>query len=58
MILVLCDHCGGEGRLLRSRYGGNDPDLFDAGECPVCNGTGLEEVETTPVEMDDLERMS
>lgn len=35
-----CDVCGGEGRILMSRYGGNDPDVWDAGPCEDCDGTG------------------
>jgi DnaJ-class molecular chaperone len=35
-----CIHCGGEGRLWKSRYGGNDPDVWDAGPCEACHGTG------------------
>jgi hypothetical protein len=34
--------CGGEGRLYNSKYGGNDPDVSDAGQCDACNGTGLD----------------
>lgn len=32
-----CAVCGGEGRIFKSRYGGNDPDVWDAGPCPACN---------------------
>ena len=39
---LACERCGGEGRIYQSRYGGNDPDVWDAGECPDCNGTGNE----------------
>lgn len=39
---MACTNCGGEGRLYQSRYGGNDPDVWDAGECPVCHGTADE----------------
>lgn len=35
-----CERCGGEGRLFTSRYGGNDPDVWPIGECPVCEGSG------------------
>lgn len=38
--MASCKKCGGEGRLYKSRYGGNDPDVWDAGECPLCEGTG------------------
>lgn len=29
----ICRTCGGEGRMIKSRYGGNDPDTWDAGPC-------------------------
>ena len=35
-----CERCGGEGKLYTSRYGGNDPDVWPTGECPVCEGSG------------------
>ena len=35
-----CRHCGGEGRRWTSRYGGNDPDVTDAGPCEHCQGSG------------------
>jgi|FreactcultureFD7_1027221.scaffolds.fasta_scaffold35118_2 hypothetical protein len=35
-----CAKCGGEGREYRSRYGGNDPDVWDAGPCEACDGSG------------------
>jgi hypothetical protein len=35
-----CRHCGGEGRRWTSRYGGNDPDVWDAGPCEYCDGSG------------------
>ena len=35
-----CLKCGGEGRLYRSKYGGNDPDVWDAGKCDTCDGSG------------------
>lgn len=34
-----CLNCGGEGRIFKSKYGGNDPDVWDAGECPACKGS-------------------
>jgi DnaJ-class molecular chaperone len=37
-----CTKCGGEGRKLWSRYGGNDPDVFDKGPCEACDGTGAQ----------------
>lgn len=49
---VLCERCGSEGRL----YSGhpNDPHPRDEGECPNCRGSGLEEIDVEPVEMEDL----
>jgi DnaJ-class molecular chaperone len=35
-----CRHCDGEGRIWRSRHGGLDPDIYDAGPCDHCQGTG------------------
>jgi hypothetical protein len=35
-----CEPCGGEGRLWRSKHGGNDPYVWDAGGCPDCGGKG------------------
>ena len=40
-IFVLCEACGSEGRI----YTGSYEDERDLGECPVCHGTGREEVE-------------
>lgn len=39
-LTVICPDCGGEGREIRSRYGGNDPDTWDAGPCDRCDQTG------------------
>lgn len=52
--IVPCEACGSEGRVLTSRYGGNDPDTIDLGPCPWCEGTGGEIIETDPIEMEDL----
>lgn len=41
-----CMKCAGEGRLYTSRYGGNDPDVSDAGECPHCKGSANQVCET------------
>jgi len=38
--ILPCRSCGGEGRVYKSRYGGNDPDVWDAGPCEACSGTG------------------
>jgi hypothetical protein len=37
-----CQKCAGEGRIFESKHGGNDPDVWDAGECPACRGIGHE----------------
>ena len=37
-----CMSCGGEGRNWKSKHGGNDPDVWDAGPCPTCEGSGNE----------------
>jgi len=42
MTILYCESCSGEGRIYKSRYGGNDPDVWDAGQCPSCKGSGLE----------------
>lgn len=49
-----CAHCGGEGKLYTSRYGGNDPDVWPIGECPVCDGTGYELIETNEIEEEEI----
>jgi DnaJ-class molecular chaperone len=38
--IIPCQTCGGEGRIFKSRYGGNDPDVWDAGQCETCAGSG------------------
>ena len=38
--ILPCTKCGGEGRHWKSRYGGNDPDVWDAGPCERCDGSG------------------
>ncbi len=54
VLTVPCAHCGSEGKLYTSRYGGNDPDVWPIGDCPVCEGTGGELIEAEPVELEDL----
>ena len=39
---IPCRECGGSGRHLWSRYGGNDPDVFDREPCEACHGDGSE----------------
>lgn len=54
--LVLCEHCGSEGRLYRTRSGHpNDPDTIDRGPCAECEGTGRELIEVEPIELEDLD---
>lgn len=40
MAILPCTKCQGEGRRFESRYGGNDPDVRDAGQCDACEGSG------------------
>lgn len=54
VIVQPCERCGGEGQLYTSRHGGNDPDVWPNGECPVCDGTGRALLEAEPA--DELER--
>jgi len=51
---IPCGRCCGEGRRWVSRYGGNDPDVWDGGPCTACNGSGEEWIEVAPIEMEDL----
>lgn len=39
-MILTCTKCQGEGSLYTSKYGGNDPDVWRIGECPVCEGSG------------------
>lgn len=48
--VVLCPHCGSEGRLYTSDGGPYDT---DCGPCPTCDGTGGAVIETIPVTLDD-----
>ena len=41
-MMLTCTKCQGEGSLYTSRYGGNDPDVWRTGACPLCNGRGNE----------------
>ncbi len=56
-VTAICENCGGEGRLFESRYGGNDPDVWDVGPCPACEGTGYADHESEPVTLEDIERI-
>ena len=46
MTVLSCRACNGEGRIFKSRYGGNDPDVWDAGPCPECEGSGNQPCES------------
>ncbi|MBB4347991.1 hypothetical protein [Aliirhizobium cellulosilyticum] len=37
---LTCSTCNGEGAIFKSRYGGNDPDVWRDRECEACNGSG------------------
>lgn len=39
-MILHCLKCSGEGRIFKSKYGGNDPDVWDAGKCERCEGSG------------------
>lgn len=39
---LFCWKCQGEGRIFESRYGGNDPDVWDSGACEACDGSGTQ----------------
>lgn len=39
-MILSCTKCNGEGRIFKSKYGGNDPDVWDAGQCEACEGSG------------------
>ena len=42
-----CIRCAGEGSIYASRWGGNDPDVWRVGQCPVCEGSGHQPCEAT-----------
>lgn len=44
-MILPCIKCQGEARRYQSKYGGNDPDVWDAGPCEACDGTGNQECE-------------
>lgn len=37
---IPCHRCAGEGAIFKSRYGGNDPDVWRVGDCEACEGDG------------------
>lgn len=49
-VLVLCEVCQSEGRILRSNGG---PDDIDHGECPECKGSGFALVDSEPMSLED-----
>lgn len=51
-VLILCETCQSEGRILTSNGG---PDDIDNGQCPVCDGTGMELVESEAATLEDME---
>lgn len=48
--IIPCECCQTEGRIYRGQY----EDERDYGQCPVCEGTGGEVIETEPVTLDDM----
>jgi hypothetical protein len=54
-VLVLCEVCQSEGRLLTSNGG---PDDVDNGPCPACDATGLALVESEAITLDDLTELA
>lgn len=46
----ICSRCGGEGRLIHEVSMWSEPVAHDGGECPVCEGTGYELIETKEIE--------
>lgn len=53
--IIPCETCCGEGRIWKSRYGGNDPDVWDAGPCPECDGACVIEAQVEPRTLEDLD---
>lgn len=47
-----CSHCGGEGKVYASKHGGNDPDVWPAGDCPACGGSANHRCEARGCEED------
>ncbi len=57
MTLIACKQCGGDGRKWQSKYGGNDPDVWDAGQCQNCEGSGNEPCDNCGEEPAEVERV-
>jgi DnaJ-class molecular chaperone len=38
--ILTCAKCNGEGSIFTSKHGGNDPDVWRAGGCEECGGSG------------------
>lgn len=55
--IVLCEHCGSEGRIYANdtKPWADEPSERDDGPCPACEGTGGEIIETEPVMMEELD---
>lgn len=51
-MILHCLACSGEGRKYSSRYGGNDPDVYETGKCEACGGSGNERCHARGCEQD------
>jgi DnaJ-class molecular chaperone len=51
LLLVFCETCQGEGRILTNDGG---PDDTDHGKCPDCRGLGQRVVHAKPVTLEDV----
>jgi hypothetical protein len=49
--IVGCEYCSTEGKL----YCGEFDEERCIGDCPICEGTGGEIIETQPIDMEDLD---
>lgn len=55
-LFVACEFCQTEGRIYTQR--GNHPDdVTDHGECPVCHGVCIVEVEAKPATLEDMQNV-
>lgn len=52
MTTIPCPTCAGEGNIWKSRYGGNDPDVWNAGPCEMCDGGGNQKCEARKCDLD------
>jgi DnaJ-class molecular chaperone len=53
--IVVCEACGGEGRILIVMPGESDPE--DHGPCDYCQGTGREVIKTQPIDIEDRDAL-